>query len=52
MAAKMFKLPKININKLLAKATNIPPTPLMDSIVTLKGENNRRTRSWGTFLGL
>ncbi len=25
-------------------------TPLMDSIVSPKGENNGRTRSWGTLL--
>jgi hypothetical protein len=24
---------------------------LMDSMVSPKGENNRRTRSWGTLLG-
>jgi hypothetical protein len=27
---------------------NAPPIPLMDSIVSPKGENSRRIRSWGT----
>jgi hypothetical protein len=28
-----------------------PPNSLMDSIVSPKGENNGRIRSWGTLLG-
>jgi hypothetical protein len=31
---------------------DVPPTPLMDSTMSLKGENNKRTRSWGTLPGL
>jgi hypothetical protein len=44
-------------DKGLIISTNItkidtPPTPLMDSIVSLKGENIGRIRSWGMLLGL
>jgi hypothetical protein len=34
------------------KGIDAPPNSLMNSIVSPKGENNERIRSWGTLLGL
>ncbi len=41
-----FKI--IIIIVIVAMVINAPPIPLMDSIVSPKGENSRRIRSWGT----
>jgi hypothetical protein len=36
----------------LKEVGDTPPNSLMDLIVSPKGENNEKIKSWGTFLGL